>query len=234
MKKLWIGSFLISMMWLLLLPILTPTHWIYLLFLSFGLAFNIWALWDLKVEKINPLLYLFIIPILVFPLLIPYPFNLGAILMLAGVILTVIQQRYKIPHSLSLGSFLTGIILLAQTVLFPFYSHFAARYHRVGIADSIMSLLAKIAGLSSSFDSKSLIIQTSTGPSPFLITLESLGLYPFLNILIAGAMLMTLFSSEVRRPFLIFLAVASGYSIIRSPASLSAAEFRFSLHENRR
>jgi len=214
MKKIWWGIFSLSMMWLFLLPIFTPFHWSYINLLILGLCFNIWAFWDFTINKVSPFLYLLFIPLIIFIWLIPFPFDLGAILLLLGVLFLFIVHKHKILSPISLGFITSGLIILVQTLILPFFSHFAARYHRIDILNPLFSFLGKIAGLNTSFDYHSLYLQIPERVTSLYTTWENLGLFSLLNILIAGIIIILFFPKFIKT-ILTLLAVIIGYSIVR-------------------
>ncbi|MEW6455660.1 MAG: hypothetical protein AB1410_02940 [Acidobacteriota bacterium] len=215
MKKIWIGLYSISMMWILLLPIFTPKNWIYFIFLFFGLTIAIWAFWNFEIEKINYSLYIFLIPVLIFILFIPYPFNLGGIFLLFGGIFSIFHKKYKISHPISLGFFMQGLILLIQTLVHPFYIYFASRYHGIDLLNPFFSFLGRISGLISSFEKDSVILKSPEGMISISTTWESLGLYPILNILTGGIILIILFSSKIKKEILTLFSIIFIFGILR-------------------
>lgn len=215
MKRIWIGIYCISMMWLLLLPIFTPKSWTYLIFLLLGLLSITLAFRGFELEKIKSSFYIFLIPVLIFTLFIPYPFNLGAIFIILSMLCFLFYSKYKVSHPFSIGLFITGVILLTQTLIYPFYLHFASRYHEISPLNPVFSFLENIFGLSSSFDKNSVILKSSEGIIAVSTTWESLGLYPMLNILVGSIIVLILFSRKMKREILILFLIVISYGILR-------------------
>lgn len=214
MKKIWLGIYFTSMMWLYLLPIFTMESWIYIILLFAGLIITVFSFSNFTIEKINVSLYI-LIPLLIFILLIPSPYNIGAILLLIGTLSFLFLQRFRISHSVSIGLSVTGIILLAQTFIHPFYFHFASRYHKASFLNPFLSFLLKFAGLTSSFDNNSLIFQSWEGTISVITTWESLGLYPALNYFVGSTVVLIIFSKNLIEKLFNLIAIFIGYGVFR-------------------
>ena len=127
-RLLWLGLLFTSISWLFFIPIFTTPDWkMGIFFLIIGILCNILALWKNKPLQIHKKYLILLILLILSILIINYPYNIGMIVLTIGVLLHGIKNqllRCKKANALIAGISLTGIVLIIQTVLFPFYTIF--------------------------------------------------------------------------------------------------------------
>ena len=219
-RLLWIGLAFLSISWLFFIPIFTtPETNTGIFFLILGILCNILALWKHDFKKFDNRFLVLVIPILISIFFINYPYNIGLIILTVGLLFYVItnQLKYKKIQVLSAGISFSGIILIIQTAIFPFYSIFVSHYHRIDILSPIVSIIGNVLGLKTSVNNNMVFVQTIQQTYPFTTTLEKLGFYTWLNILIGVVVIIVLLYNKRKAllNLLIFFIVSLPYLILR-------------------
>lgn len=222
MKRfLWLGMFFLSASWLYSLPIFVPTNWIYTsLFLIFGIFFTTIGLFTKKHQQIEKKYLIFILPIILSIFIIPYPFNIGPVIITIGSIAYIIASyilNYNKLVWMYKGLFLSGLILIFQSIIFPFYATFSSIFHRIDFLSQFCASLGKIFGINTTVNNGIIYISTSTQFYSFIVSLENLGFYLWLNILI-GSLLLFFFMEKKREiviNILVFFLLSAIFLILR-------------------
>lgn len=220
-RLLWFGLLFLSMSWLYFIPIFTPPVWEYgLIFLAVGIALNIFGLWKIGGERWDRRYFVLLIPICMSVFFIPYPYNLGLILIGIGMIIYtatyIINFKKIIP--ISIGISLSGLILTIHASILPFYIMFASRYHRADFLSPLVSFCGTLLGLKSSVNNGIVFVQTTQRVFPFTTTWEKLALYPWVNFFIGCIILFFLMSPNIKKTGVKILGVfvlSAGYLLIR-------------------
>jgi len=201
-RLLWPGLIFLSTSWLFFIPIFTlPDYNLGLIFLIIGIICNVFAFWKNHFEKIDKKYFIILIPLLISILIIPFPYNIGPIILTIGALLYTIKIylfKSEKANWIPLGISLSGVILTLQTLFLPFYSIFAAHNHRVDVFSPIVSSLSGLFGLKTSVNNGIVFVQTLEKTYPFTTTWEKLGFYPWFNILI-GALFLFLFLKGTKK-----------------------------------
>lgn len=217
-RLLWLGLFFLSTSWLFFIPQFTvPNLFNGAILVLLGTLCMIAGLWHNAVshgKRTSIVLLVALIPALI---IVPFPYSLGVLILASGTLLRIIFLRQKKRHAIPSGVTLAGMILIIQTLLFPFYKTFAAHAHRVDFLAGVLSPLANLFGLQTSTHSGLLFLQTVQQNYAVTITWEKLGFYVLLNLFL-GAILLFFISSEKRmmlKHTAIFLLTSLLYLFIR-------------------
>jgi hypothetical protein len=219
----WLGLLFLSASWLFFIPQFTePNTTVGVLLLVFGVLCMIPGVSNKIPTQIDTKYYLLLIPLLLSILAIPYPYILGILLLILGLLLSMICYRLRKTQTIALGIGLAGIILILQTAIFPFYVIFISHGHRIDLLSPLISWIGSVFGLHTSSTTGLIFIQTMQQTVPITTTWEKLGSFLWLNIFI-GALLLLFLSYKKRaflRNILIFLIVSAIYLILRYIAIL--------------
>lgn len=254
MMLLWVGLICVSVSWLYILPIFTLSTNFYFFWLICGLIINVLALrnYSYRVFSVDAdesvvtfrkrclKFALFVIPPILFSAIVPFPYNLGGLLLLVGLVLSFFSDRNpkgklanpvetrntehasRITHylfinisSIGAGFLLTGLIFIIQSTSVPFYYAFAARYHRIDLLNQIVYPLIKIFGLKASLSNGVIYLSTYEGALAFPAMWEKLGLHFLLIFFVGGAVLLLLFCRQRLRKILGLMGICFGYALLR-------------------
>jgi len=145
-----------------------------------------------------------IIPLIVSSLLLPYPYNIGLMVMIIGLAgIAFIPQLPMIWP----GFLTAGFILMLQAMVLPFYYAFIPSNHQAAWFAPLIYLFARISGLNSSLTDGVIFIQESLRTYPFPITWDKLGLYPFILILTPALFLITAYTQHLKKRLYSLLGV---------------------------
>lgn len=219
-RLLWLGILFTSTSWLFFNKIFTiPEPQYGYLFLALGILCNIAALLKNPFQKIDKKYFVALIPLIISTIIINSPYNISLIILVIGLVIYAItnQLKYKKIQILGLGTTLTGIILVIQTAIFPIYSIVTSHGHRIDILSPIVSIVGNILGLKTSVNNGLVFVQTFQQTYPFTTTLEKLGFYLWLNILIGAVIILFLLygKRKILQNTLIFLIASFPYIILR-------------------
>lgn len=192
-RLLWFGLLFLSTSWLFFMPIFTSSDYIKGFFiLIIGIFFITFAFYKNHFEKIDKKYIIILIPLLIFNFIIPFPYNLGSIILTTGIIIYGIKiylLKYEKTNWIPVGICLSGILIIFQTLLFPLYSIFACHNHKVEILSPIVSSLSNFLGLKTSANNGLVFVQGLQQIYPIATTWENLGFYPWFNIMIGALFL---------------------------------------------
>ena len=146
-RLLWVGLCFLSASWLFSIPIFVYPELLWSIFLIvFGIVCFIFSFWDINHIKFDKRYYLFIVPLLFSIFLINYPFNIGLIILLIGLISGFLQDiflKFKKISSVISGLMLSGIILSIQASFYYIYVIFVSHGHRFDIISGFVSFFGK-------------------------------------------------------------------------------------------
>ncbi len=219
-RLLWLGLLFLSISWLFFIPIFTiPEANTGIFFLILGILCNILALWKNDYGKFDNRYLVLIIPILISIFFIHFPYNIGLIILVIGLLFYTItnQLKNKKIQVISAGVSFSGIILIIQTAIFPFYSIFVSHFHRIDILSPIVSIIGNLFGLTTSVNNNMVFVQTLQQTYPFTTTLEKLGFFIWLNILVGAIIIIFLLygKRKILLNLLIFFIASLPYLILR-------------------
>ncbi len=221
MRILWLTSLCTASGWLYLLPTFTPPNLKTMLPLFiFPLTFGIIAA-SLSFRNIAPKqafmplkslrMAIPFLPVIIF---LPFPYSLGADVMLTGLFAGCASNRVKPLAPVAAGCLLTGFILLIQGAFTPVLYVFLSRYHEVGFLNQIAYPVVRLFGLNASISEGVIYIPTFENLLAFPGTWEKAGVYLLFHILVCGGILFALFDRNLKK-FMKFFVCCIGYAGIR-------------------
>jgi hypothetical protein len=221
---LWLGVFFLSASWLFYIPqFTTPDILLGTVVLVLGVLCMVGGVQGLPqgyTDMKYLLLLLGLIPAL---LLISFPYNLGLMIITAGLVLAGAGYKRKRIQILSRGIMCSGFILLIHSIVFPLYMVLVSHGHRLDFLSGVLSPAANLLGMHTSVNHGILFVQTIQQNYPVTITWEKLGFYLFFNIFLGAVVLFWLLYSK--RKFItstaIVLITGFIYLLLRFIAVLS-------------
>jgi len=217
-RLLWLGLMFLSASWLFFIPeFIAPNLLWGSTFLILGILCTITALWNAPPLHFDKKYLLLLIPLFIILLILPYPYNIGVIVLTGGLLLVPLANRVQKTYMVSAGLMLAGLILLIQTAVVPLYTMFIAHGHRIDLLSPLISWVGTILGLHTSVNNGIVFVQITQQTYPFTTTLEKLGFGLWLNLFIGALLLFGFFHQKRKllRPILIFLLASIGYSLLR-------------------
>jgi len=222
MKRLmWLGVFFVSSCWLFFLSLFNhPNYLVGSIFLVLGVICNIFGLWQKESFEINKKYVVFLIPLLLAIIVLPLPYSIGMII-LTSTFIAYFAFKYIIKFEkiskIFPGLLISGILLIIQTAMLPFYSIFVVHTHRVDFLTPIISWFGGLFGLKTAVSNGILLIQTYQQTYPFTTTVEKLGFFTWFNIFVGLCLL--LFLLKDKRKILLymvgFFVISFFYLILR-------------------
>ncbi len=218
MKKPYVGILLLSSaaFWLCTLPIFQvdppKVYGIISLFITVFASLPLFRGHKYNIDRKWGIL---LIPFVISSFLIPYPYNVGFILLAIGFFLVVIFPRAWA------GVAVDGLLLSVQAASMGAYYSVIPSGHSSTIMSYIVYPLLKLSGFTTSFHGGTVFIEKIGDVFPFPTTWDSLGMYPFI-LLFIPLLLYLLLTSEtgdqaVRRVGG-FLVVSLVYLLVRYAA----------------
>lgn len=218
MRAIWFAILCIASGWLYLLSTFTPETATSLSpFISpllIGIIAASLSFRKADFQQIPLKAVLFVIPLLLIRLSVPFPYSLGAVLMIAGLFIWLTANRVKPLAPLAAGLLFNGFVLLIQSAFMPLYYILAARYHEVRLLNQIAYPFVRFFGLNVSISEGIIYIPTFEDLLAFPGTLEKAGFYLFFLMTVGGMTLIALFDRR-GKIFLRFFAVCSAYALVR-------------------
>ena len=220
-RLLCIGLFFLSISWLYLLHIFSPPDIERgLFFLTLGLIFNVLAFINNKFPEIDKKYFILFIPASAFAFITGFPINIGVIiLIITGVIYLVLTYvlKYKKGKWVCLGFGVTGLALLVQATILPLYYLICAHCHRVDFLSPVVSFFGNIMGLHTSVNEGIVFVQSVANVYPFTTTLEKLGFFVWLMMLVGFFTLLLLLPKvkDVIKNIFLFFVISFFYVFIR-------------------
>ena len=220
MKRLfWLGIVILSCSWLFSTNFFNrPDVLSSIIAVVIGLLFIVLSTYT-KGKFIIDKRYLILFPFLFIPtVLLDYPYNIGFIVILCGVLVYLISLKIKKLNFVSLGLILGGAILSLQSAFLPLYILLGSHYHRVDWLSPVASFLCNLFGFSSSVVNGLLFVKMSGDVYPITTTLEKLAFLPWFLMVISSIILLFFFIKKTKKMFvyLLILLITSGvYLILR-------------------
>jgi hypothetical protein len=164
-----------------------------------------------------------LIPLIASLLFVPFPYNLGLIVLTLGLLASLLGYRFERLQAVPLGISLAGILLLLQTMVFPLYVSFVSHGHRLDILSLVISPLANFLGFHTSTNNGLLFVQTIQQTSAVTITWEKLGFFLTLNLFLGALFLFVILFKrrQILKNTMIFLVAGALYLLLRFIAILA-------------
>ncbi|MFC2013852.1 hypothetical protein ACFLU8_03110 [Chloroflexota bacterium] len=195
----WLALVLISMSWLFSLHLFTSENYPAVAILTLASVAAVF----ISVLKIKPSFttfnkkyYLLLLPLAISFLLLPFPYDLGIGLLFVGFLIIPAYKRWHWSFALSLGLFFAGAILIVQSPISHFYEVLTSRSHEFSSLSPLIYRLLDLLNLPVSYSQGTVFVQTMRELHAFTTTWEKIALFPLLNLLVGGGILIWLFSRE--------------------------------------
>jgi hypothetical protein len=193
-----------------MIPVFTPHHWAWALFIACGVGLSMLAFRRMPATRFHkrllPLAALFFAS----SILIPFPYKLGPALLVPGILLALHRKTCR----MAMGLVFSGIILSLQSAVVPLYFMWASRYHSATVAAPIVNSLLRMLGVDTTLSGDTVFIHTSTQVIAVATAWEKLGLLPVAAILVGGVVLLLLTSAR-RRDIALFIFLVLSYMLVR-------------------
>lgn len=209
--------FLLSCACLFVSPVYWPQDTVSSIFLIVGIGI---LSTQVKVELKNlpDRIYalLIVIPVVLIVLIIPFPYNLGFLILSIGIILAVLFPSKTYISRISFSFIITGVILAVISLFNPLFNIIASRFHDVSLINLFASPFFKLLNLKSVWESGNLYIQSQSGVEWILTTTEKTGLYFSLVFFIGSSIVILLYRQQSKlKTFLKLLIIQMVYIILR-------------------
>lgn len=225
MKRfLWLGIFFLSASWLFFIPQFTlPDLFVGTLLVILGTLCMIGGVSQYRSIPLDIKYVLLLVALVPALISIPFPYNLGPMVLTIGFLCGILLLKQKNTNLIPFGILLSGVILLFQTAVFPFYMAFVSHGHRVDLLSPVISPVANLLGLRTSTTTGLLFVQTVQQTYAISITWEKLGCYLCLNMFLGALILFVLFSGrkKILGHTILFLFTTAVYTILRFVGMLS-------------
>ena len=222
MKQLiWLSILLISASWLYFLPIFTQPNPIFsIILLASALICTLYALRNTASLQFQRYYYIFIPLLILAAWILQFPYNIGLLLLLIGLIIQIISTTLKKPQSsstLTNSLYFIGFILNIQLLLIPIYTTIVTHGHRLDFLSPLLSIFSNLFGLTTSVNNGLIFIQTFENTYPLTVTWEKLGFYLWFNLLIGFICTSWLLAKNRKKIYtiLIFLLASIAYLFLR-------------------
>jgi hypothetical protein len=158
---------------------------------------------------------LLFVPLAVSFFILPFPYNLGVILVSAGLGLVLLCQGLAFLSAPAAGLLLSGVTLIIQSPLGYLYTVFTSCSRNIFWLDGILQRLFTYFNLKVFYSQQLFYIQTIKDLYAFPTTWDRLGWFPLMAFWIGSVPLLYLFSAHKNRDALKLFACGVVYSIAR-------------------
>jgi hypothetical protein len=219
----WFALFFISMTWLFSIHMyVSENYWAVALLTAAGVALASVALLKSKIDfaSFNKKYYLLLLPLAISLVLLPFPYNLGVGLLFLGLCMVPLHPRWRWSSALSLGLFFSGAMLVIQSPIPHLYAVFTSKSHECSFLNPIIYPMLQFLDLPVSLSQGTVFVRMMRELYAFTTTWDKMALFPFLNLLVGGGILIWLFGrgDTVKRKAISlssFLFVGVLYLIVR-------------------
>jgi hypothetical protein len=212
----WIGLFLEATGWQVLLPVFNASDRIGLLPIVAGAVLIGVSLWRSAPALSGKALLGYGLASLVVVIFAPFPVSTGGALILAGVVLCCLTRRSWRWSGFSSGLLLTGAICLLQSALLPLLMSVGSRFHDLPGLARVVCGLFKLFGYDAAWESSTVFVQASSYVQGYAMSSEYFGWFFLVNVACGFAAWQWVCQAKQRvRHFLLFLVLASAYSLAR-------------------
>ena len=220
----WLGIIFLSILWFPLTGFFYPTNIHHSFPTNFTVAITILALLSLYFSKIklqlyftNKLIILYGTALGISIILMPFPYNISSLCLAVGIVLYYFTNIFSIKKQnfirRVISVFITsGIVLLLQSIIIPFFMLFSSRFHQTEIFTNIILFLSRISGLNILLANGMYFIKNNDVFYSLIPSWEAYNLLLFLLILLGSWAVFLLFKFPKRNYFkiaitLIFLMI---------------------------
>ena len=232
MKRfLWLGILFLSASWLFFIPqFATPDLVAGSLCVIAGILCIIGGIRSWVKKQVEIRYTILLIPLLIALFVVSFPYNLGLIVLVIGLLISLFCYKSERIQGVPLGISLAGVLLLLQTMVFPLYVSFISHGHRIDILSPVVSSLANLLGFHTSTDNGLLFVQTLQQTYPVTITWEKLGFFLVLNMFLGALFLFVMFyeKRQMLKNMVIFLVAG------RSLHPPTFCRYSYTVHDHHR
>jgi len=224
MKRfLWLGLLFLSASWLFFIPqFTTPDLVAGLLCVAAGILCIIVGVSRCVQKQVDIRYTVLLVPLAAALIFVSFPYNLGLLVLAIGILASLLSFKFEGIQAVPLGISLAGVLLLIQTMVFPFYVSFVSHGHRVDILSPVISSLANFLGFHTSTNNGLLFVQTLQQTYPITVTWEKLGFLLALNMFFGALFLSVMLykKRQMLKNMMIFLVTGALYILLRFVAIL--------------
>jgi hypothetical protein len=161
--------------------------------LLLGFAVSVISFWSAE-ASIDRKYGAILLPLLLAGWAIPYPYNAGLIVCIAGFAVALIAPRMVM---IWLAALFSGTVLILQSLALSFYYILAANYHFAGALASGLAFILDLTGIDAAANGGAIFILAQEKVFPFSVTFEKLGLYPWILIYCGSLLILFLTSQNI-------------------------------------
>ncbi|MCX6661077.1 MAG: hypothetical protein NTY91_00830 [Euryarchaeota archaeon] len=224
MKRfLWLGLLFLSASWLFFIPqFTTPDLVAGSLCVVAGILCFIAGIRRCVQKQVEIGYMVLLVPLAVALVFVSFPYNLGLVVLVIGLITSLFSYKFERIQAVPLGISLAGVLLVIQTIVFPFYVSFISHGHRIDILSPVISSLTNFLGFHTSTNNGLLFVQTLQQIYPVTITWEKLGFFLALNMFLGALFVFVMLykKRQMLRNMMIFLVAGALYILLRFVAIL--------------
>lgn len=165
--------------------------------LLLGTAISIISFWRVD-AAIDRKYCAILLPLLLSVWAIPYPYNAGPIVCIAGLAVALVAPGLQ---WLWLAAIFSGTVLVLQSLALSIYYFLAANYHSAGALAPCIAYILDLTGIEASANGGSVFILAQEKVFPFTATFEKFGFYPWI-LIFAGSLLILFMISKDTTCFL--------------------------------
>ncbi|MBU1941083.1 MAG: hypothetical protein KKC68_04860 [Candidatus Thermoplasmatota archaeon] len=216
-----VASGIFAVGWLFFLPVFVkPDYGVGLFCFSVGFVVMVWGMHTVRPLHLSRWLLVIGASAVVAGLVVPFPFNIGCLVLLMGVGFGVVKSFFSegyLSGVLASGLLMAGGVLVVQAVGFWIYSVVVSLGHRVDVLSGVVSGLLNAGGVTSAVNQGLVFVQTSQGAIPVSITWEKLGLLPWVLFVVGFFLVMVLWYRRAKwgKMVLLFLAGSGVFLVVR-------------------
>jgi hypothetical protein len=155
-----------------------------------------------------------LIPFVISSVIIPYPFNIGFMLLAVGFFLLAVLPQLPVWSGIAVS----GLIFTIQGAGVAVYYLFIPSGHSAPLMSYLIYPVLKIFGFTASFDRGVLFIQKAGDVFPFPITWDALGIYPLILVFLPAFIFLLLKCETLEQLFRQaagFLGLTLAYMLFR-------------------
>jgi hypothetical protein len=139
---------------------------------------------------------------------INFPYNLGVCLIALSLAAVYLNRCISWAECLFVGFFLSGVLLLIQAGIFPFYFKFAPLVRDFSFLADPFCWIMKLLGADSSATDNIIYIRGPKEVFPISITIEKLAVFEWVNLSFSSIIIVLLFKSSQRWKSIFFILIS--------------------------
>ncbi len=196
----WAGIVGLSLAWIFLLPYYNPVPWLGWSLLGFGIAASVafWVL-DHRRHGLGPGFRPYLLcaaPMAVLAAVIPFPENIGLIVLAIGLGLTAAPKRLR---DIGNGLAFAGLVLTAQAAWLPIHVTLESRYHHLSVLEPLVKLALSVFPIKAAVGGRGILVQTPGYQFTIATTMEKVNVLMFALAAVGGLTAIVLAGRRPRR-----------------------------------